>query len=588
MCLETGIYPSIWKKANVVPIHMKGNRQSRENYRPISLLPIFGKIFEKVIFDAIYKHLCDNKFLTPNQSGFRPGDLAINQLLAITHNIYCAFESTPSLETCAVFLDLSKAFDRVWHDGLLYKLECNGISRNLLNFLRSFLLNRMQRVVLNGKSSNWEFISSGVPQGSILGPLFFLVYINDLADNVNCCIKLFADDTSLFSVVHDEAKTALELTQDLESISLWAWQWKMLFNVEKTKEIIFSSKRSKPQHAPLKLDSEVIAQTTEHKHLGMILDEHLNFKSHIREAILKARKGIGMVKLLSNYVSRNVLDQIYKLYIRPHLDYGDIIYHRHDPQMSLDITKRLDQTQYSAALAVTGAWRGTSRQRLYEELGWENLHDRRWFRRLCHFFNLRKSHHPTYLYEEIPDVREVPYSLRHVNEYEPIIHKTVRFSHTYFHNVLAVWNALENDIRESNTLGVFKGKLLAKIRPNKKSVFEVHDIRGVRCLTKLRVKFSPLNEHKFRHNFESVSPICACNSGIEDNEHFLLHCPIYDQMHNDLLDKLSRIPGLELENLNSGALCELLLFGNPHFNNIANKLILEATISFILSTKRAE
>ena len=138
----------------------------------------------------------------------------------------------------------------------------------------------------------------------------------------------------------------------------------------------------------------------------------------------------------------------------------------------------------------------------------------------------------------------------------------------------------------SNTLGEFKGKLLAKIRPNMKSVFEVRDIRGVRCLTKLRVKFSPLNEHKFRHNFESLSPICACNSGIEDNEHFLLHCPIYDQMRNDLLDQLSRIPGLELGNLSSGALCELLLFGNPRFNDIANKLILEATISFILSTRR--
>ena len=178
-----------------------------------------------------------------------------------------------------------------------------------------------------------------------------------------------------------------------------------------TKEVIFSSKRSKPQHAPLTLDSEAIARKTEHKHLGMILDENLNFKSNIREAILKAKRGIGMIKLLSDYVSRNVLDQIYKLYIRHHLDYGGVIYHRHDPQMSLDITKRLKQTQYSAALAITGAWRGTSRPRLYEELGWESLHDRRWFRRLCHFFKLRKSQRPAYLYEVIPDVRKVPYSL---------------------------------------------------------------------------------------------------------------------------------------------------------------------------------
>ena len=299
----------------------------------------------------------------------------------------------------------------------------------------------------------------------------------------------------------------------------------MLFNVEKTKEVIFSSKRSKPQHPALNLGNDVIARKTEHKHLGMILDENLNFKSHIREAILKARRGIGMIKFLSKYVSRNVLDLIYKLYIRPHLDYGDIIYHRHDPHMSLDITKRLEQIQYSAALAITGAWRGTSRQKLYDELGWENFHDLRWFRRLCHFFNLRRSNHPEYLFAEIPDAREISYSLRSANEYEPKVPKTVRFSHTYFHNILVEWNALDKDIRKSNTLGEFQGKLLAKIRPSKKSVFEVHDIRGLRCLTKLRVKFSPLNEHKFRHNFDSISPVCACNSGIEDNEHFLLHCP---------------------------------------------------------------
>ena len=246
------------------------------------------------------------------------------------------------------------------------------------------------------------------------------------------------------------------------------------------------------------------------------------------------------------------------------------------------------QTQYSAALAITGAWRGTSRQRLYDELGWEDLYHRRWFRRLCHFYNLRKNRQPEYLFDEIPATREISYSLRNVNEYDAAVCRTNRFSNTYFQNVLLEWNALAKDIRESNTLGEFKSKLLKKIRPVKKPLYEICDTRGVRCLTKLRVRFSSLGEHKFRHNFESLSPICTCNTGIEDNEHFLLHCPLYDQMRNDLFDQLSEIPGLELDNLNSEALCELLLFGNPRFNNIANKLILEATISFILSTGRLE
>ncbi|MAG86068.1 MAG: hypothetical protein CMB97_01485 [Flavobacteriaceae bacterium] len=184
-------------------------------------------IFEKVIFDFVYDHFCDHGLLSPHQSGFRTGDSTINQLLAITHKTFCAFDSVPSLETRAVFLDLSKAFDRVWHDGLLYKLECSGILGNLLMLIKSFLCNSKQRVVLNGKTSNWETITSSVPQGSVLDPLFFLIYINDLVENVSCNIKLFAEDTSLFTVVHDVARPSTDLNNDLERVDLWAWQWKM-------------------------------------------------------------------------------------------------------------------------------------------------------------------------------------------------------------------------------------------------------------------------------------------------------------------------------------------------------------------------
>ena len=156
---------------------------------------------------------------------------------------------------------------------------------------------------------------------------------------------------------------------------------------------------------------------------------------------------------------------------KAHLDYGDIIYHKYDPHTTLDATKRLEQTQYSAALAITGAWRGTSRQRLYDELGWEDLYHRRWFRRLCHFYNLRKNRQPEYLFDEIPATREISYSLRNVNEYDAAVCRTNRFSNTYFQNVLLEWNALAKDIRESNTLGEFKSKLLKKIRPVKKPLY---------------------------------------------------------------------------------------------------------------------
>ena len=195
--------------------------------------------------------------------------------------------------------------------------------------------------------------------------------------------------------------------------------------------------------------------SSEHKHVGMILDHQLDFQSHIREVILKGRRGIGLIKYLSKYVSGGVLDEVYKLYIRPHLDCGDIIYHRLDPEMQLEITKKLEQVQYSATLAVTGTWRGTSRQKLYEELGWETLYHRL-YRRLTHFFCLRRSKSPEYLFNEIPQERQLTYNLRNPSAYEQPAARAVRFSNTYFRNTLFEWNSLDSEIQNATTIAQFK------------------------------------------------------------------------------------------------------------------------------------
>ena len=188
----------MWKIANVTPIFKKSDKQLIKNYRPISLLPICGKIIEKIIFNNLYAYLHRNNLITKNQSGFRPGDSTTNQLLYILDEIHQAFHSTKSLEVRAVFFDISKAFDKVWHDGFVFKLEQNDISGNLLKLIQNYLNDRKQQVVINGSYYDYSNIESGVPQGSVFGPLLCLVYINDLERNIKSNIKLFADDTMFF------------------------------------------------------------------------------------------------------------------------------------------------------------------------------------------------------------------------------------------------------------------------------------------------------------------------------------------------------------------------------------------------------
>ena len=215
-----------------------------------------------------------NNLLTENQSGFRPGDSTTNQLLFMINEIHEAFENPKSLEVRAVFLDMSKAFDKVWHEGLLFKLKQNGISDNLLNLFKSYLEHRRQKVVLNGFASEPAQIESGVPQGSVLGPLLFLIYINDLQRNIKSNIKFFADDTMLFTIVMDPKESATDLNHDLAIINQWAYQWKMVFNPDRNKqatELLFSCKKKTIDHPDLVFNSSTVSRVNDHKHLGLVL-----------------------------------------------------------------------------------------------------------------------------------------------------------------------------------------------------------------------------------------------------------------------------------------------------------------------------
>ena len=260
----------------------------------------------------MFEFFVENKLVSSSQSGFKPGDSCINQLLSITHEIYSSFDE--GLEVRSIFLDIAKAFDEVWHDGIIFKLTQIGISGNL---------------IFNGQFSTWKNVSAGVPQGSTLGPLLFLIYINDLTEGLSTNAKFFADDTSLFSVIYDIQTSANNLKKDLERISNWATQWKMNFNSDTTKqaqEVIFSRKVKKTVHPPLLFNNASVTRTSSQKHLGIILDNQLKFDDHIKMVLRKISKTIGLLRKLHNFLPRAALIAIYKGFIRHHLDYGDILY----------------------------------------------------------------------------------------------------------------------------------------------------------------------------------------------------------------------------------------------------------------------
>ena len=193
-------------------------------------------MFERVIYNSLFNYFQRNKLFKPSQSGFLPGDSSIAQLLSIIHEIQTAFDENLTVDVRGVFLDISKAFDKVWHDEIIFKLKAYGVEGEPLFLLKNYLENREHRIVLNCQTSEWRKIISGVPQESVLGPLLFLIYINDLPDGINSLCKIFADDTSLFSKVYDIHKSASNLNNDLEKISYWDYQWKMQFNPDPNKQ----------------------------------------------------------------------------------------------------------------------------------------------------------------------------------------------------------------------------------------------------------------------------------------------------------------------------------------------------------------
>ena len=370
----------------------------------------------------------------------------------------------------------------------------------------------------------------------------------------------------------------------------------MSFNPDPTKQavqVLFSRKVKIIAHPKIYFNDVEVKSVNEHKHLGLTLDAKLTFASHIDEKLKKARKGLGIIKFLSRYLSVKTLDLIYKMYIRPHLDFCDVIYHLpcitnpFDSSINLNyLMNTLERIQYHAALAITGAWKGTSLNKIYDELGWESLTDRRYCRRLFHFYKIQNNLTPQYMKDHLPPTISHSYSTR--SQY--VLHEEKcnldSYRGSFYPDSVRCWNRLGHLFRNSPDLKSFKTKLLVGYRPPPKSIFGIHDSLGVRRLFQLRVGLSPLLAHKKNHRFlDTPSDKCAtCNSS-ETLVHFFLYCTRFTDVRYTLLNSVHALYG-GFELLQSKEKTNLLLYGDSSLNFATNNLLLKATLKFLKDTER--
>ena len=568
LSLQSSTVPNQWKIANVTPVYKKGSANTVSNYRPISLLSVLGKCMERCIFKYLYNFLHSNNILTPSQSGFRPNDSTVNQLLSISSDFYRAIDQGKEIRV--VFFDISKAFDKVWHKGLLHKLSNLGIRGNLLKWFHSYLHNRKQCVVINGTKSYLKNVQAGVPQGSILGPLLFLIYINDLVVNIDCNIKLFADDTSIYITVENPFSSAALLNSDLEKINDWSKKWLVSFNPSKTECMTISNKIKKPFHPSLIFDDVHLKEVESHKHLGVIFSSNLSWNQHIDEMISKAYARLGQMRKVKFLLDRNCLQKIYFSFIRPALEYADIIWDNLPEYLS----RKIENIQLEAARIVTGGNRMASIAFLYRETGWVLLSKRRENHRLVQFFKMFHCKTPEYLSNilEIQTSKDGTHNTRSNNSIREIFARTKLYYESFFPSTIRLWNTLPNEIQNNPSLNNFK-KYLNRSNINIPDYYNFGSRKGQILHSQLRLECSALKLYMFRRNL-CPSPLCTCGS-IESNDHYLLYCPNYNVIRSETINKLR-----DSTNVN------LLLFGSPNLSDNDNKYIFYMVQKFIIDSKR--
>ena len=316
--LKEGAHDS-WKKAIIAAIYKKGKKSDPGNYRPVSLTSVISKVMESIVRDAMVEHLVRNNLFTNDQHGFVPGRDCITQLLICMEIWTNMIEDGVCFDV--IYTDFSKAFDSVPHERLFLKMESLGIQGDILKWVKSFLRGRSQCVNVDGAHSSWRKVISGIPQGSVIGPILFVIFINDMPDAVKQCFcKLFADDCKLFGKVMEDDN---RVQADLSNLEEWSRIWQLPFNAKKCKAMHFGHSNPRRSYS---LNNQKLESISSEKDLGVMVDDKLKFHVHAAYATKKANQMLGVIK--KTYVTRdaNTISTLYKSMVRPHMEYGNAIW----------------------------------------------------------------------------------------------------------------------------------------------------------------------------------------------------------------------------------------------------------------------
>ena len=449
--ISTGIFPEAWKVSSVVPIPKANDRASPTNYRPISLLSVISKMLERHFYYLISSYLSENHPLANIQWGFQSGKSTISALLATTYNWFTQLEAGRDISS--VFFDLRKAFDSVPHRQLIDKLQQLNVSPLILRWICSYLTARCQKVVIGGEDSETIPVISGVPQGSVLGPLLFLIYIDDVARvplSEGTSLVLYADDLLLFRAIDGPEDFAI-LQRDINAVNNWVSNNYLQFNVSKCKFMHISRKRQFHHPIPdLLLDGQSLERVTSFKYLGILLTSDLKWSCHIETICSKARKILGLIyRRFCEYAEPSALLQLYMSLVRPHLEYGCHIW---DPHLQKDKVM-LENVQKFGLRICARQW-DLGYNELLSNFHAPTLQDHRLYHKLCNMYKIVNN-----LISFPPSIFVPRHSSHHANTYvQPFAHSNA-FLHSYVPSTVSSWNSLSSNITNQSTLSTFKSHL---------------------------------------------------------------------------------------------------------------------------------